>query len=114
MSQLVYSAITSLDGYTVDGDGDFSWAAPDHEIHLAVNELERPVGTYLYGRRMYEVMSAWEGAGDDEDNEPAIRDFAQIWRRVEKVVYSTTLDPVAFQEAAGRGPAWSVDSTPSP
>jgi dihydrofolate reductase len=85
---LVYSAIASLDGFVADADGGFAWAAPDPELHAFVNELERPVGTYLYGRRMYEVMSAWETMDDDA---PEMRDFAQIWRAADKVVYSRTL-----------------------
>jgi len=101
VGRLVYTAIASLDGYTVDADGDFSWAAPDHEVHVAVNDLVRDVGTYLYGRRIYDVMSSWETAGDDEDDQPAIRDFAQIWRRAAKVVYSTTLGSDAFAAQAG-------------
>ena len=91
MSRLVYSAITSLDGYVVDAEGSFEWAAPDPELHAAVNEAERPIGTYLYGRRMYEVLSAWETI---EGDQPVIRDYAQIWRGADKVVYSTTLDRV--------------------
>lgn len=101
MGRLVYTAITSLDGYVVDADGDFSWAAPDHEVHVFVNDLVRAVGTHLYGRRMYQVMSAWETVGDDEDDQPAIRDFAHFWRRADKIVYSTTLDPAAFAAQVG-------------
>jgi dihydrofolate reductase len=91
MSRLVYSAIASLDGYVVDADGSFAWAAPDQELHAAVNEAERPHGTYLYGRRMYEVLAVWETLKSDE---PVIRDYAQIWRDADKVVYSSTLDRV--------------------
>jgi dihydrofolate reductase len=88
---LIYSAIASLDGYVNDADGRFDWAAPDPELHRVVNDLERPIGTYLYGRRMYETMAAWETmeAGSDET-----RDFAELWRAADKVVYSTTLDEV--------------------
>jgi hypothetical protein len=60
MAKLIYSAITSLDGYVADEDGNFGWAEPDEEVHAFVNDLERPVGTHLYGRRLYEVMLAWE------------------------------------------------------
>ena len=88
---LVYSAICSLDGYVDDEHGNFDWAAPDEEVHAFVNDLERPIGTYLYGRRMYEVMRAWETL---EDDEPAMRDFASIWRKADKIVYSSTLDEV--------------------
>lgn len=91
MAKLVYSAITSLDGYVADRDGNFDWAAPDEEVHAFVNDLERATGTYLYGRRMYEVMVAWETM--PLADEPAvIRDFADIWRAADKIVYSTTLE----------------------
>jgi dihydrofolate reductase len=101
MARLLYSSIASLDGYVVDAGGDFTWAAPDAEVHAFVNDLERPVGTYLYGRRMYEVMSYWETAGDDPDDDPESRDYAKLWRRADKVVYSTTTDPAAFAASAG-------------
>jgi dihydrofolate reductase len=94
VARLIYSAITSLDGYVADDQGSFDWAAPDEEVHTFVNELERPVGTYLYGRRMYEVMIAWETA-DNLDDEPVTLDFAEIWRGAEKVVYSRTLETVS-------------------
>jgi dihydrofolate reductase len=91
MAKLIYSSIMSLDGYVADEDGNFEWGAPDEEVHTSVNELERPIGTYLYGRRMYDVMRYWETAGGADD--PAfMRDYAEIWRAAEKVVYSTTLD----------------------
>lgn len=90
MGALIYSGLTSLDGYTVDASGNFDWAAPDEEVHAFVNDLERTVGTYLYGRRMYEVMSWWETI--DTEGEPEVmRDFAQVWRAADKVVYSSTL-----------------------
>ena len=87
--------IASLDGYTVDADGSFDWAAPDEEVHAFVNDLERPVGTYLYGRRMYQTMAAWESPEMLADPSPVVRDFAQVWQAADKVVYSTTLDSVA-------------------
>ena len=94
MVRLIYSAISSLDGYVADEHGNFGWAAPDEEVHAFINNLERPVGTYFYGRRMYEVMVAWEAmpiAG-----EPAvIQDYARIWRAADKVVYSRTLQTVS-------------------
>lgn len=90
MAKLLYSAITSLDGYVEDGDGGFDWAAPDEEVHAFVNDLERPIGTHLLGRRMYETMVYWESVSPDE--QPAvIGDFAGIWRAADKIVYSRTL-----------------------
>ena len=86
---LIYSAIASIDGYVEDGAGTFDWAAPDEEVHAFVNELERPIGTYLYGRRMYETMAVWETVDDDH---PVMRDFAELWRAAEKIVYSRTLE----------------------
>jgi dihydrofolate reductase len=94
MAELIYSAIASLDGYVEDVHGSFDWAAPDEEVHAFVNELERPVGTYLYGRRMYETMVYWE---TDEDQGAVARDYAQIWRAAEKVVYSRTLQTVTSE-----------------
>jgi dihydrofolate reductase len=92
VAKLIYSAITSLDGYVADENGDFDWAAPDDAVHAFVNDLERDVGTYLYGRRMYEVMRVWQTM----DGEPAvISDYAQVWRAADKIVYSTTLDEVS-------------------
>ena len=94
MARLVYSAIASLDGYVADEDGNFDWAVPDEEVHRFVNDLERRVSTYLYGRRMYEVMVAWETL-PLADQPPFMRDFAEIWRSAEKVVYSRTLEAVS-------------------
>src|SRR5438270_11045058 len=91
MAKLIYSAIASLDGYVEDKDGKFDWAAPDEEVHAFVNDLERPIGTYLYGRRMYETMMFWETA-DRLGNQPSVvEDFARIWKAAEKVVFSRTL-----------------------
>jgi dihydrofolate reductase len=90
LARLIYSAIASLDGYTADEDGKFDWAAPDAELHAFVNDLERDVDTYLYGRRMYETMAVWETM--DVSAEPDVmRDYAEIWRAADKVVYSRTL-----------------------
>ncbi len=91
MAELSYSAITSLDGKVVDGQGNFDWAAPDEQVHAFVNDLERPVGCYLYGRRMYQVMSAWETMPTGPDQPAVIRDYAQLWRAADKIVYSSTL-----------------------
>src|SRR5438552_9098219 len=95
MVKLIYSAISSLDGYIEDGEGKFDWAAPDDEVHAFVNELERPIGTYLYGRRMYETMVFWETVSGGPDQPAVIRDFAEIWRAAEKIVFSRTLQTVA-------------------
>src|SRR5438128_6680565 len=95
MPKLIYSAITSLDGYVEDEEGRFDWAAPDDEVHAFVNDLERPIGTYLYGRRMYETMVFWETASTGADQAAVIRDFAEIWRAAEKIVYSRTLQTVS-------------------
>jgi dihydrofolate reductase len=95
MAKLIYSAITSLDGYVADEHGNFDWSAPDEEVHAFVNDLERPVGTYLYGRRMYDVMRYWETAPTSGDEPAAARDFAGIWQAADKIVYSRTLEAVS-------------------
>jgi dihydrofolate reductase len=95
VAKLIYSAIASLDGYVADADGRFDWAEPDEEVHSFVNELERPVGMYLYGRRMYETMVFWESPPDLADQPPFARDFAEIWQAADKIVYSRTLETVA-------------------
>ncbi|MEU7873081.1 dihydrofolate reductase family protein [Dactylosporangium sp. NPDC049140] len=92
MANLIYSAIASLDGFTADDTGDFDWAAPDEEVLAFVNDRERPVGTYLCGRRMYQTMIYWETASIGEDEPAVVRDYARIWQAAEKVVYSSTLD----------------------
>jgi dihydrofolate reductase len=94
VAKLLYSAIASLDGYVADESGKFDWSVPDEEVHAFINDLERSVGTHLYGRRMYEVLVAWETL-DTADEAPVVQDFAEIWRGVDKVVYSTTLDEVS-------------------
>jgi dihydrofolate reductase len=95
MARLIYSSIMSLDGYIADADGGFQWAAPDEEVLAFVNDLERPAGTYLYGRRMYETMLYWETADDVPDQSPLELDFTRIWQAADKVVYSTTLQAPA-------------------
>jgi dihydrofolate reductase len=92
MARLIYSTIQSLDGYIEDADGDFGWAEPDEEVHQLFNDLLRPVGTYLYGRRMYETMAVWETDPALAAGPPVVADFAKIWQAADKVVYSTTLD----------------------
>jgi dihydrofolate reductase len=93
-ARLIYAAISSLDGYVVDESGNFDWAAPDEEVHAFVNELERPIGTHLYGRRMYETMVAWEDPGAFAQS-PVTQDFAAIWQGADKLVYSKTLEAVS-------------------
>ncbi len=89
MAKLIYAAIASLDGYVEDEQGGFAWARPDEEVHAFVNDLERPIGTYLYGRRMYETMVFWETASLSGEP-PEFRDYADLWRSADKVVYSRT------------------------
>ena len=95
MAKLIYSVIASLDGYVADEDGNFDWAVPDEEAHAFINDLDRPVGTYLYGRRMYETMAGWETDPTLADRSPPMRDFAQIWQAADKVIYSKTLRAVS-------------------
>ena len=92
MAKLIYLAIASLDGFIEDEDGRFDWAEPDEEVHAFVNELDRPVGTYLYGRRMYETMACWETDPSFAEQSPVMRDFAEIWQAADKIVYSRTLE----------------------
>lgn len=99
MARLIYTAIASLDGYVNDSEGGFDWAAPDAEVHAFVNDLERDVGTYLCGRRLYETMVYWEtapttGPTDDPTGDVG-PDYARIWQAADKVVYSRTLEAVA-------------------
>jgi dihydrofolate reductase len=91
MAKLIYAAITSLDGYVEDAAGKFDWAEPDEEVHAFANDLERSVGTHLYGRRMYETMVFWEDPPDLAEQPGFVRDFAQIWQAADKIVYSKTL-----------------------
>ncbi len=91
MADLIYTGIASLDGYLADSDGNFDWSAPDEEVHAFVNDLERDAGTYLLGRRMYDVMSVWETLGGPDDP-PVIQDYGRIWRAAEKIVFSETLE----------------------
>ncbi|HET7415548.1 MAG TPA: dihydrofolate reductase family protein [Arthrobacter sp.] len=96
MAKLIYSMLTSLDGYVVDSEGNFDWAAPDDEVHQYVNDLEGSIGTYLYGRRVYEVMLFWESADrNDAGMSAPERQFTDIWHGVDKIVFSRTLDSVS-------------------
>ena len=97
MAKLIYSALASLDGYTADEDGNFDWAAPDEDVHAFVNDLERPIGTYLLGRRMYDVMAYWESARTLPDQSAIAQDYARIWQSADKVVYSRTLERVVSE-----------------
>ena len=97
MGRLIYGGITSLDGYVNDADGTFDWAAPDEEVHAAVNDLERPVGTHLYGRRMYDVMRVWADPAMVAGEPDAIVDYADIWNAADKLVYSRTLSEVTTE-----------------
>jgi dihydrofolate reductase len=92
MAKLIYSAITSLDGYIEDETGSFAWAEPDDEVHAFVNDLQRSFGTYLYGRRMYETMAVWETDPTFAQHSPVTRDFAETWQAADKIVYSKTLE----------------------
>jgi len=94
MPKLIYTAITSLDGYVEDKGGGFDWAVPDAEVHAFINELEGHIGTHLYGRRMYETMAVWQTFGDEPGLTEIEADFAEMWRALDKVVYSRTLDAV--------------------
>ncbi|HEV1992632.1 MAG TPA: dihydrofolate reductase family protein [Candidatus Dormibacteraeota bacterium] len=94
MAKLIYSVITSLDGYIEDAQGNFDWAAPDEEVHTFVNDQERQIGTYLYGRRLYEVMVFWETAHKIADQPPHVLDYAEVWQAADKIVYSRTLQTV--------------------
>jgi dihydrofolate reductase len=91
MARLICTALTSLDGYIADEHGDFEWAAPDRDVHAFVNNVERPIGTYLYGRRMYETMLPWETMLAQPDQPPVMVDYARLWQAADKVVYSSTL-----------------------
>lgn len=95
MAKLVYATIMSLDGFTADEDGDFSWCTPDEEMFAFINDLERHFGTYLYGRRMYETMVYWETNGAADTDSLTERDFAEMWRAADKIVYSRTLTEVS-------------------
>jgi dihydrofolate reductase len=94
MGRLVYAAIASLDGYVADVNGDFTWCAPDEEVHAAVNDLERGIGTQVLGRRMYDVLAFWDTVDTGPDQAPVMRDFARIWRSTDKIVHSRTLTAV--------------------
>ena len=98
MAHLIYSAISSLDGYIEDTDGNFDWAMPDEEVHKFVNNLERGAGTHLYGRRMYETLMVWETDPNLAAESPLMRDFAEIWQAADKIVYSRTLETVSTRK----------------
>jgi dihydrofolate reductase len=95
MGKLIYSTLGSLDGYVVDEHGNFDWAAPDEDVHAHVNELSRPVGTFLFGRRMYETLAVWDTMDERPDKPPVVYGFAEIWKAADKVVFSRTLKAVS-------------------
>jgi dihydrofolate reductase len=95
MAKLIYSAIASLDGYIEDEEGNFDWGTPGEEVHSFLSDLERPVGTYLYGRRMYETMVYWETVQALAEQPPWVRDFTELWQTADKVVYSKSLETVS-------------------
>ena len=95
MAKLIFAAITSLDGYVADADGNFDWSMPSEEVHRFVNNLEAGIGTYLYGRRMYEVMRYWETASTGNGEQSAEQEFAKLWQRADKIIYSRSLDEVS-------------------
>ena len=95
MGRLIYAALTSLDGYVSDENGNFDWAAPDEEVHAFINDLEQPIGTYLYGRKTYETMAVWETPETIPDRTSAVLEFARIWQAADKIVYSRTLRTVS-------------------
>jgi dihydrofolate reductase len=95
MARLIYGTICSLDGYIEDADGSFDWAEPDEEVHAFVNDLERSIGTYLYGRRTYETMTVWETDPSFTAQSPLLADYAEVWQAADKIVYSTTLTEVS-------------------
>jgi dihydrofolate reductase len=95
MATLLYMAITSLDGYVADEKGTYDWAMPDDEVFGFVNDFERPVGTYLYGRRLYQEMTGWETAHASPGQSPLMLDFARIWQAADKIVYSRSLEAVS-------------------
>ena len=94
MAKLIYLAICSLDGFVEDERVNFDWSAPGEEVHAFVNDIERKVGIYLYGRRMYETMVWWEKG----EHEGVYRDYADIWRAAEKIVFSRTLQSVSSEK----------------
>jgi dihydrofolate reductase len=94
MGRLIYAALMSVDGYIEDAAGRFDWAEPDAEVHSYINDLERSIGTHLYGRRMYETMMVWETVGDDAEVGPIEAAYGRVWRELDKVVFSRTLAAV--------------------
>ena len=98
MAKLIYGALMSLDAYIADEGGNFDWAEPDEEVYTFINDLERPIGTYLFGRKMYETMAVWETPDAFPDQTPAMLDFARIWQAADKIVYSKSLETVSTRK----------------
>ena len=95
MAKLIYFTPTSLDGYIADETGNPDWSAPDEEVFAFINDLVRPIGMYLYGRKMYETMAVWETPDVIPGRTPAMLDFARIWQAADKIVYSKSLETVS-------------------
>jgi dihydrofolate reductase len=95
MAKLIYVSNVSLDGYFEDEHGSFDWTAPDDDLFAFITDLVRPVGTYLYGRRLYDTMAPWEADPALAAQSELMADFANVWQAADKVVYSTTLDAVS-------------------
>jgi dihydrofolate reductase len=95
MGKLIYFTPTSLDGYIADEGGNYDWSAPDDEVHAFINDLVRPMGTYLYGRKLYQTMAIWETPDVIPGRTPAMLDFARIWQAADKIVYSKSLETVS-------------------
>jgi len=91
-NSLIYSTIASVDGYIADEEGKFEWAAPDEEVHAFINDRARPIGTYLLGRRMYDVLAYWDDPPGLDEEPAVVQEFTEIWRAADKIVYSTTLE----------------------
>lgn len=95
MAKLIYAGIVSLDGYFADANDKFDWAMPSEEIHTFINDLERKIGTHLYGRRLYEIMTAWETMHTLAGQPPIVLDYSAIWRSADKIVFSKSLKAVS-------------------
>ncbi len=107
MAKLIYFMPTSLEGYIADETGDLDWSAPDEEVFAFITDLVRPIGTYLYGRKMYETMAVWETPEVIPGRTPAMLDFARIWQAADKIVYSKSLETVSTPKTVGSGNSYA-------